>query len=125
MERNELNVGSKLFSNSSTNEYMCMYHDKRTNLIISGGHSILVDALTPSQEKAQRDIGFIDKKIEDKYMLLACNSEWFEKMEVNNEVMEIYHLCLESEDELAQFGIWVNDTLTETSSIQHFLSKFL
>jgi predicted RecA/RadA family phage recombinase len=112
-------IGKKSYSNSSNNELFCMYKHKKNDLIISGGHSILVDNLTEEQLNNQNKYSF-NYKIKDKFLLLSCFCDDFEKIEINNEVMEIYHLCLENEDENAQDGIWANEILAETCSVKHF-----
>ena len=112
-------VGSRSYPNISTNKLFCMYTDEEHNLTISGGHSVLVDKLTEEQEKNQNSIPF-ESKIEDKYLLLTCFNDKFKKIEINHEVFEIYHLCLENEDLTGQFGIWANNVLTETCSINVF-----
>ena len=100
-----------------------MYKNNKINLTISGGHSILVDKLTEEQLNKQHDFLF-NKKIEDKYLLLSCFSSDFEKIEPTEELLEIYHLCLENEDYEGQYGIWVNGILSESCSISHFKNHF-
>jgi hypothetical protein len=112
-------VGKKLFSNSTSNTLFSMYRNETNNLTLAGGHSILVDKLTEEQEKQQNSILFYNK-IEDKYLLLCCYSELFKKIDITNETLEIYHLCLENDDLNGHYGIWANNILTETCSINHF-----
>ena len=114
-----LYIGKKNFCNSTLNILFALYKNKENNLIVSGGHSILVDNLTVEQEEQQNNI-FFNKKLEDKYLLLCCYSDLFEKMEIDNKNYEIYHLCLENENEDDFYGIWANNMLSETCSIKHF-----
>jgi hypothetical protein len=115
-------VGKKMFCNVKTTILFSLYHNKKTNLTITGGHSLLVDSITKEQEEKQLDFLF-NEKIEDKYCLLSCFSEDFELIEPDNKEMEIYHLCLESEDVNTHYGIWANDTLTESCPISRFINK--
>jgi hypothetical protein len=111
-------IGKISFSNKA-NILNCMYKMEKTeenglfeDLIVTGGHSILVDNL----EKENQD------KIDDKYLLLACNSDQFVKL-IGNDIFTCYHLTLESEDENQRFGIWANGILSETTSKNYFKTQ--
>ena len=52
------------------------------------------------------------------FLIKNCYSDLFEKMEIYNKIYEICHLCLENEDDF--YGIWANNMLSETCSINHF-----
>lgn len=91
------------------------------DLFITGGHSILVDFLN-EEEKIKTKKYWTDYiKIEDKYLLLACVSN-FEKIE-NNEVYELFHIVLENDDVQKQYGIYANGILTESMSEKVFSSN--
>jgi hypothetical protein len=117
-----VNVGKKEFSNSTSNICFSLYVNKENKLIISGGHSILVDKLTEDQNMQQKKLGFASK-IEDKHLLLACYSDLFKQVEIDNEIVEMWHLCLENEDLNGHYGIWANNMLTESTSINNFKIK--
>jgi len=93
------------------------------DLIISGGHSILVDKLYDNEKQIQRQTSSKTLKIDDKYMLFACASNKFEKM-MNKNVYTYYHIVIDNTDELSvqnksmykQYGIWANGILTESIS---------
>ena len=101
----------------SKNVCNCMYKLNDSNLMILGGHAILVDELT-DQEKINMarltDSNFVNK-IEDKYLLLAAASDKFTKIETD-EVFRHCHIVLENDDELKHYGIYANNILSETMS---------
>jgi hypothetical protein len=90
-----------------------------TDVIVTGGHSILVDKLT-KQEKINNLKYHFSSSIHDKKLLLACSSDKFEKI-TNNEQYVLYHLVLESDDVNKQYGIYLrNDILSESCSESAF-----
>ena len=117
-----VNVGKKDFSNTLSNIFFSLYINEENKLIISGRHSLLVDELTEHQNMQQKKLGFYSK-IEDKHLLLACYSDLFKQLEIDNEVVEMWHLCLENEDLNGHYGIWANNMLTESTSINNFIIK--
>jgi sugar lactone lactonase YvrE len=89
------------------------------DLIITGGHSILVNKLTKEEiinQERFRQISTID----DKFLLLSCNDNDFTRIEDENEYT-YYHLVLENDDINSNFGIWVNGILSETICEAFFL----
>ena len=106
----------------------CMYKMEKNaenglieDLIVTGGHSILVDDLGNYKEKNDELFGGI-QTIDDKYLLLASVSNDFIKLETIN-VYTYYHFILENngnDDE--RFGIWANGILTETPSKNQFIN---
>jgi len=91
------------------------YPELIEDLIVTGGHSSLVDILTESQEKATNEFWKVPIKTDDKFRLLALvdeNTVPYEKMGV----FPIYHFSLENDDELANYGIYANGLLLETCS---------
>jgi hypothetical protein len=99
-----------------------MYKMKNSNLMITGGHSILVDELTDTQKELQRQFwGDAVYKINDKFLLLSCCSEQFEKVEDTNEYI-YYHIVLENNDPEKHFGIWADGVLTESISEKVYLT---
>lgn len=105
----------------------CMYKMEKTeenglieDLIVTGGHSILVDDLGIFKEENDKIFGSTIK-IDDKYLLLSAISKDFTKL-VNTNLYNYYHFTLENngnDDE--RFGVWANGILTETPSKNYFL----
>ena len=92
------------------------------DLIVTGGHAILVDALGEYEGKNFENYGGMNHKIDDKYLLLASVSNDFQKIE-NNELYTYYNFTLETEDETQRFGVWANGLLTENTFKSDFLKK--
>jgi hypothetical protein len=109
------------FINDNSNDLNSMYKMKDNDFIVTGGHCILVDELTETETNNQNSILF-KSNISDKHLLLACFSDKFEKIE-NNELYNVYHLVLESEDKSEQFGIYANNgILTESMKEEYYLN---
>jgi hypothetical protein len=89
------------------------------DLVVSGGHSVLVDELNDNEKKLTNQFWNEHEKIENKYKLLVCidsrNTE-FEQEGIYN----MYQIVLESDDENKQFEIYANGILTETMSIAFY-----
>ena len=119
-------IGTKKFYNpgnylrSKDRLYVCKkenYPELVEDLVLTGCHSILVDNITESQrEQTEYLLGCIyvtDKK----YRLIACldtRTEPYAKEGLSN----IWHLALEHEDICANYGIYANGLLVETTSIR-------
>jgi len=120
-------IGYGFGKNNNVNKLLNMHIYENVNfgepLIISGGHSILVDDLGVLKEKNKELFGGISK-IDDKYLLLATVSKDFKEIKDGSE-FQYYHLVLENEDEKGQYGIWANDVLTETASYEWFINEYL
>ena len=112
------------FKNNPKNWNMCMYKMVKTesnglleDLIVTGGHSILVDSITEEQQAKYDEMGLTDwsnQTIDGKHLLLACVSDEFTAMPDDNRYT-YYHLLLENNnDEEERFGIYANGILTET-----------
>ena len=87
----------------STDQYPELFED----LIITGGHSILVDCLTSIEQEQTEKIFGKNYILDDKYKLLSylnMKASVYEK----EGTYTIYHLALENEDENANYGIWAN-----------------
>jgi len=100
----------------------CMYimpkqNDMIDDLIVTGGHSILVDNYKSEQVKNhhKRLFGKLDL-IDNKYLLLAGQTPLFKQI-TDDKVYDIYHLCLEGDNknEDRRYGIWANGVLTEST----------
>ena len=93
-----------------------------SDLVVTGGHSILVDELTQEENANNLKFGF-SSNILDKKLLLACFSDKFKLLDDNKSIHKLYHLVLENEDVNGQYGIYVNDgILTESCDESHFQS---
>ena len=103
---------------------MCMYKMAKTptnrlieDLIVTGGHSLLVDAISDAEQKKYDEMGLTDFSkitIDNKRLLLACVSDQFYAIQ-DTDVYTYYHLLLENnDDDDERFGIWANGILTET-----------
>jgi hypothetical protein len=112
------------FYNNPNNWNMCMYKMTKTDsngliedLIVTGGHSILVDSITKEQQAKYDEMGLTDFSkitIDGKHLLLACVSDQFTAMQ-DNDMYTYYHLLLNNDnDEEERFGIYANGILTET-----------
>jgi len=109
----------------------CMYKMEKTDennliedLIVTGGHSILVDDLGDYKEENDRLFNGETLKIDDKYLLLAAVSNDFIKLQ-NNDEYTYYHFILENNgNDNDRYGIWANGILSETPSKNFFMSMF-
>jgi hypothetical protein len=94
------------------------------DLIVTGGHSILVDEFSESEKEKLNKNGVKEYiyKIDDKYLLFASASDQFVPL-TDNEKYNYYHLTLENNgDGNQQFGIWANGVLTETTCNDYLLN---
>ena len=104
-------------------ELNCLYRMKDNGVILTAGHSILVDELTEQEEVNNLKYDF-NQMIEDKKLLLACSSDKFEKIDDDQEY-NLYHFSLESDDSKAHFGVYITDgVLSESCSEEALLRMF-
>jgi len=122
-------IGKGTFSNKPIwNESMYRMVKTDTNglfedLIVTGGHGILVDKVTEEQENAYEPMGIkgFSEKIDDKFILLSAVSDQFIQL-TDNDIYTYYHLVPENDgDDNKRFGIWANGILSETPSKNQFL----
>ena len=94
------------------------------DLIVTGGHSILVDDLGSFKEENDKLFNVAESpKIDDKYLLLAGVSDKFIKLE-NTNLYTYYHFILENNgNDEERFGVWANGILTETPSKKLFINN--
>lgn len=121
-------IGRNVLINNPNIYKNCMYKMVKTDtnglledLIVTGGHSIMVDEMT-EKEKEMNDELFLGPTpiLDKKYLLLAAVSNQFVPIEDKKEYT-YYHFVLDNEDdEDARYGIWANGILTETPSKQYF-----
>jgi hypothetical protein len=105
-------IGRKNMFNNPKEEINSMY--EVGNLIVSGGHYLLVDSI-----KSERKFYKQNMKIDDKYCLLTCDYDKAKKI-IDTKLYTVYLLVLEGENE--RYGIYVNDNiLSESTSKKNFL----
>lgn len=115
-------IGKNIMINNPNKFNECMYKMEKTeenglieDLIVTGGHGILVHDLAEYKEENDKIFGKT-VMIDDKYLLLSAVSKEFLKLE-NTNLYTFYHFILENngnDDE--RFGVWANGILTETPS---------
>jgi hypothetical protein len=114
-------IGKGEMINSHKNPRFCMHKLPKTgdlidDLIVLGGHSILVDKFDSEEQEKQCLNNLGCPKIEDKFLLLAHLSPLFTKMP-EGEKYTYYHLVLDNTDnDFVHYGIWANGILSETCS---------
>jgi hypothetical protein len=125
-------IGKISFTNNPSQWNQCMYKMEKTeenglleDLIVTGGHSILLDEFTESEKENLNKLGVKEYayKIDDKYLLLVSASDKFIKLTGSN-IYTCYHFVLETNgNDDKQFGIWANGILTETTSKNYFKTQ--
>ena len=96
-----------------------LYKYEKEDLVITGGHSVLVDELKEEEEILNKKyFGGVVPKIDNLYRLLACVDENASIYEKEGKYF-IYHLALESEDEDQAYGIYANGMLVESCAIKY------
>jgi hypothetical protein len=101
-----------------------LFVHKESGLTITGGHSILVESLSPVEENIIRETNYPKRKIDGMYTLLstiACSR--FEQVK-DNVRCKIYHFVVESDDHSRQYGVYANGILSETISYDVFVQSF-
>jgi hypothetical protein len=97
------------------------------DLIMTGGHSILVDELKRDDFKEERVRYYEIQKnnpwtIDGKHLLLAGVSKFFKEIN-DNEIYTYYNFTLESDDDNdKRYGIWANGILAEIPSKTQFVA---
>ena len=93
------------------------YPELIENLIITGCHSILVSDLTEKERVDTEELMGGIYVTENKYRLMACVDERAEPYDKEG-IFPIWHFALENEHERANYGVYANGLLVETSSIR-------
>jgi surface protein len=101
--------------------HSCMYTGKREGfepLVITGGHGLLVDYLTESQQRAQASYWGTDEVvIDDLTVMIVPVSANFTKI-ADRSLYTYYHFALENDgDNDRRYGVYANGFLTETPSL--------
>jgi hypothetical protein len=123
-------IGTSVLYNPGTDErfndrlFICKkekYPELNEDLIITGCHSILVDEITPLQrEKIIKQMGAI-YETENNYRLNAILDERAEPYNCAGK-FNIYHIALEHDNYIANYGVYANGLLVETCS-KRFLKE--
>lgn len=123
-------IFSKSIINNVDDFQSCMYlmpknKEMTKDLIVTGGHSILVDSMTHNEDiKNKKYFGNDVQIIDNKKLLLAAASNKFTPLTDNNEY-NIYNFCLENDgDDEARYGVWANGVLVETPAINYLKKIF-
>jgi hypothetical protein len=95
-----------------------VYPELTENLVLTGGHSILVPVLTKAQREATLEEFGTVFVTEGKYRLLASLDERSVPYPLEG-TFEIYHICLVNKDELGNYGIYANGLLVESCCKRH------
>jgi len=112
------------FTFSSLNPIDSIYKMNDSDLIITGGHSILVDELT--EEESDKIIKYnFSNTILDKKLLLACCSDKFTLLDNFGEVIKLFHIVLENDNINDHYGIYVNDDILSESCSEFAFLNFL
>jgi hypothetical protein len=109
----------------------CMYVLPKTenmtkDLIVTGGHSILVDSMSEKENiKNLEYFGGHKFEIDGKQLLLAAASDKFTALD-NTNIYNYYHFILENDgDDDVRYGVWANGVLAETPSKKMFIGLML
>jgi hypothetical protein len=122
-------IGTGKLLNNPSKHSSCMYCLKKENydglfedLVVTGGHSILVDDLGDLKDVNATYFPEGNLKIDDKFLLLSAVSPLFSKI-TKNEIYDYYHFVLSNDgDDNKRYGVWANGILTETPSMNQFLA---
>lgn len=121
-------LGTQIMYNNPDRWVDCMYRYPKEkgmidDLIITGGHSILINRTEYPDDLARQKTHLKGKvyKIKDKYMLFAGFCSQFQQI-TNQDIYRYYHIVLDDDnDPEKHYGIWANGVLTESQSRMHFL----
>jgi hypothetical protein len=115
------NSGEKLRSKEKlfkcTSEH---YPELTEDLIITGGHAILVDELSEEQKEKTIDLLGQLYVTDGKYRLLSCFDEKAQPYEVEG-IYTIYHFALENDNYYMNYGVYANGLLVESTSKRYLL----
>jgi hypothetical protein len=89
------------------------YPELKEDLILTGGHSSLVDELSEEQKQRTTEYWKIFHKTDDKYRLLAVVDDKAIPYEEQG-IFNIYHIALEHDNEMSNYGIYANGLLVES-----------
>jgi hypothetical protein len=98
----------------------CNYPELKEDLIITGNHSILVDTLSKEEEKMTLDLAKRIYITTNKYRLMAHVDQRAEPY-INPGSHEVWHLALENNNYICNYGVYANGLPTETCSLRMIL----
>ena len=93
------------------------YPELKEDLIITGNHSILVDTLSKEEEKMTIELAKRIYITTDKYRLMAHVDQRAEPY-VNPGFHEVWHLALENDNYICNYGVYANGLPAETCSLR-------
>ena len=85
------------------------------DLLVTGGHSILVDELSIEDKILDFTKRGISNEFENKYLSLAMDNSNFEQV-IDDKYYTVYHLVLDNNDIKGHYGIIANGVLSESMS---------
>jgi hypothetical protein len=91
-------------------------------LVITGGHSVLVESFASEEEAANTQIMGRIYKTSGLFRLLACVDERAAVFEPAGDYT-VYHFALENEDPEGAYGIYANGVLVESCSNRYLLEE--
>jgi hypothetical protein len=95
-----------------------VYPELHENLVITGGHSTLVERLTISQKSEITSMLGEVFVTDNLYRLPACVDDRA-VVYPREGTFDIYHICLENTNEYTNYGIWANGLLVESCCKRH------
>ena len=121
-------IGKGQLLNDPTISHHCMFKMEKTetnglteDLIVTGGHGIMVDELTETQSNLQEKIMF-KQSFDGKHLLLASVSSDFQALR-DNDVYTYYHFILENDGDIdKRYGVYANGLLMETPPERNYNS---
>jgi len=103
------------------------YPELLEELVVTGAHSILVDALTEEQQTKIPYTIEAPFKIGDKYRLPVCLDERAKSYDQTKHTTfyhtTVYHFSLECDDELQNHAVYANGLLSETCCLKHMRER--
>jgi len=123
-------IGKNVMLNNPKKWDNCMYKMEKTesnelteDLIVTGGHSILVDSMTTEEKVLNDELFGLTPLIDNKYLLLSSVSRHFKPLQ-DEKLYTYYHFVLENDnDDEARYGVWANGILTEIPSKEFFIKQ--
>lgn len=122
-------IGKNILPNDPSKPLSCMFKMEKTDtngliedLIITGGHSILVDTIENEECREKNNTLFNNyvHTIDNKVLLLAAASDHFKPI-LETSIFVYYHFILENDgDDEKRYGVWANGVLVETPSKKNF-----
>jgi len=100
--------------------YVCspkVYPELQEDLIITGCHSILVPDMTYKEKTDTIDLLGELFVTENRYRLMACVDQRAEPYDKEG-VFTVWHFALENPQPRANYGVYANGLLVESSSIR-------